>query len=99
MLTNIKNKDLKTIISSFRPGWKEDAVTELASAMHKELSPCFEPLLLDYIERGEENNYAYKDISVNAIMALRSCDFLTAILLLDEYIKDEISGRALILRR
>ena len=100
MLNDISVEDMRQLLASEHPAWKDAAVGKLAEKYTRSLDARLEKVLAHFIQTGERINFRYGEFSLLQIYALReNCSFFTAILMMDAYLKDPVSGKAMILRR
>ena len=94
---------MKALIVRQYPGWDDAYAQRYADQHLAELDPRLKALLYTYATTGKTSNFSYshgaETFSVLEIQAMRRCSYLDAVLLLNNYIHDPLSGRARIMRR
>lgn len=100
MPPQVHPEEIARLIAQAHPGWTTEAVREHARACAKTLDERLLGLLRAHIDTGTTPNFRYGEFSVIQIRRMaRGRSYLDALVLMDAYVKDEASGRALILRR
>ncbi len=98
-MLHINVKEIESLLKKEHPYWNEEAIHRQATDIVNRLDPCFEEPLLALLRGEKSPDYQYGEYSIWRIRAMRHCCDLDAILLLDTYIKDAKTGKALIHRR
>lgn len=100
MLTQTTVDEMERLIAQEHPYWNEQAVKKLAEEYVATFdSRLDEPLRL-YFNGLPAECFRYQDFSIYQIRHLKSGrSFLTAVMMMNEYIKDADNGKRLILRR
>lgn len=100
MPPQVHPEEIARLIAQAHPGWTTEAVQEYACACAKTLDERLLGLLRAHIDTGTTPNFRHGEFSVIQIQRMaRGRSYLDALVLMDAYLKDEASGRALILRR
>lgn len=100
MPPQVHPEEIARLIAQAHPGWTTEAVQEHACACAKTLDERLLGLLRAHIDTGTTPNFRHGEFSVIQIQRMaRGRSYLDALMLMDAYLKDEASGRALILRR
>ena len=99
MLNHISVPELQQLLRASHPGWHPDAVLNLADTYKKNLDSRLESPLLQYLQTGKYIEYSYGDFSLLEICGLRGCAYIDAVILMDQYMRDPVMGRAKILAR
>ena len=100
MPPQVHPEEIARLIAQAHPGWTTEAVQEHACACAKTLDERLLGLLRAHIDTGTTPNFRQGEFSVIQIQRMaRGRSYLDALVLMDAYLKDEASGRALILRR
>lgn len=100
MPPQVHPEEIARLIAQAHPGWTKEAVQEHACACAKTLDERLLGLLRAHIDTGTTPNFRHGEFSVIQIQRMaRGRSYLDALVLMDAYLKDEASGRALILRR
>lgn len=100
MPPQVHPEEIAKLIAQAHPGWTTDAVQEHARAYAETLDERLLGPLRAHIDTGATPNFRHGEFSVTQIQRMaRGRSYLDALVLMDAYLKDEASGRALILRR
>lgn len=100
MPPQVHPEEIARLIAQAHPGWTTEAVQGHACACAKTLDERLLGLLRAHIDTGTTPNFRHGEFSVIQIQRMaRGRSYLDALVLMDAYLKDEASGRALILRR
>lgn len=100
MFKKITVDEMSRLITSDNPTWNEDAILEKAKEYLANCDERLEEPLYHYIQTGETQNLRYGDFSILQIRALQpGRTYLTAVLMMDAYMKDPVAGTAKIFRR
>ncbi len=100
MLTRTSADEIASLLKNDHPTWASVSIQRQAQSYVETLDGRLEDLIRAYLATGTMKNFRHKDFSVLQIQHLvPGRSYFDAILLMDAYLKDERSGRALILRR
>lgn len=97
VFTETQRKKLTDHLLKAHPYWVPQACRDKALWFETELSAELLPLLADWLQTGAEREYAAGAFSVRKIMGLRGVSYLTALELMDLYLKDPWKGQNAIL--
>jgi hypothetical protein len=99
MITTVSRHEMEKIIRLEHPYWADEAIRAEACSLLDRLDESFEKLIVNYIKNGVEEDLGFDEFSINQIRSLRRCGYMQAIDLMDHYMKNPASGKAMILRR
>ena len=99
MITMISQHDMERLIREYDPLMTEDATTRYAQKYIETLDSRFDTALKEFAEKKIETDIREGEFSIRIIRQLKGCGYLQALLLLDDYIKDNRKGRIRILSR
>ncbi len=100
MIRSVSVKELEALVAADHPEWDRRAIEETAKEYAGMLDDRFDEPLRRYVREGEMAELRHGEFSLYLIRAMRkNCSYLQAVVLMDAYLKDELNGKALILRR
>lgn len=99
MLKNITLEQLEQLFRREYPHWAESAYPKHAQRAKETMDERLEEAVIAFAQDGTCTDVREGEFSVHGIQRLRHCGFLEALLLMDEYMKDERAGRMRIMRR
>lgn len=100
MLVSITIDEMERLIAQDYPHRDKRAVRALAEEYVAGFDPRLDEPLRKYLDGMPAESFRYKDFSLFQIRHLKQGrSFLTAVMMMNEYIKDPDSGKLLILRR
>ena len=99
-MINVSSTELEAKYASAHPSWNSDAIHNIVDEFIRNCDSRLEPVIHSYIKNEQELDFEYGEFSIYFIRALRNkCNFLDAIMLMNEYLHDSFKGKALILKR
>ncbi len=99
MMSKISVVQLEKLLRRENPFWDESAYLYYAKQLFQNIDICLEDVILSFIKDGTQKDYRFNEFSIVEIQRLRQCNYLEALLLLNDYIKDPYKGRLRILHR
>ena len=97
MIYSVTQQEMEKLLRREDPLMTDEAVARYAKKYLMEIDRSLEDALEAYIHLGEETNVRAGEFSVKIIQKLRGCQYFQALLLLNGYIKDNETGRSMIL--
>lgn len=79
------------------PFWNPVGCTQRARQLAAGLDPTLERALVAWLATGEEQPFTYGSFSLNAIISLHPTDYLGAVELMKDYMKDPQLGESRII--
>lgn len=94
------NKELlvKEIIN-IHPLYEKKAIEDMANSIINDLNEELSVILENYLETGNKEEFKYKEFTLYMIHDGIGYSYLESIILMNEYIKDNIKGKSMILAR
>lgn len=100
MLNSITIPEMEGLIKTDHPNWAQDAIHNLAQEYINFMDSRLEKPLRTYLDTQKMTDFAHGEFTLLLIRAMKgNCSYLTAVSLMDAYLKDSLNGKALILRR
>lgn len=100
MLTCVTTQELAALIARDHPFWDLGAIMQQAQEYHETMDRRLETALRAYLDTGEQQTFRHGDFSLFQIQQMRpGRSYFTALTMMNAYLRDPESGRALILRR
>lgn len=100
MLKSVSPAELARLLAAEYPLWDADALRRQAEEYVSTLDKRLDAPLRGYLDTGEPVNFRHGEFSILQIQWLRAGrSYLTAVTMMDAYLKDPLNGKALILRR
>lgn len=96
----VTKKDLIEYLKKSHPEWTAEYDAQKAETILLTLDPRLMPVLSALIHEHRQKDFTHGEFSVYFIQALwNHCDYLDAILLMNDYLQDPIHGKAEIIKR
>lgn len=100
MLTKVTAAQMQQLLLKDHPDWDKSYIAQLADKYVSELDSRLDDPLSEYIATGTMTDFKHDEYSLLIIRAIRNnCSYLSAVLLMDAYIKDHYYGKLSIQRR
>ena len=100
MLTKVTQQTMFRLLQEAHPFWAKEALSLRAEEYVQTMDARLDDTLAHFAETGARRNFEFGEFSTLAICALQNnCAYVDAVILMDEYLKDPVAGRAAILRR
>lgn len=97
MITSVNTNQIEAIIKKDHPLWVDEAICSMAEKYISNLDSMLDEPLSHYLNSGVEDDFTYGEFSIKLIQAFRSCSYFDAIVIMNEYIKDPVKGKAKLL--
>ena len=81
------------------PAADGEALQAMTLRFIRELNEELDALVCLYTEKGTKTEYTHGEFTLSLIMGIRKCNYPTAVLLMDSYMKDPCKGKQAILSR
>ena len=103
MLKKVDFNMMKDFIEKQNPTYSKEYVESKAKELTETLDQKLDEIIYTYCTTGQMKDFSHTSGSetfcILEIKAMRSCSYYEAILLMDGFIKDALSGRRSIMRR
>ncbi len=99
MLNKVSEKEMFSFLREIYPFADKDAIANLAKEKIATVDSRLEETIYLYCTQNKPTEFEYGEFSLSFIMQLKNCRFPTAVLLMNEYLKDRSAGKAEILKR
>lgn len=100
MLNSISLSEMEELIKADYPNRASEAIRSLAQEYIDYMDSRLEQSLRTYLDTQKMTDFEHGEFSLLLIRAMKgNCSYLKAIVLMDAYLKDNLNGKALIMRR
>lgn len=95
----INREKLVEEIRVIHPKYEEKVISNIADSIINDLNDELKEILAKYLESGEKSEYKHNEFTLFMIHDGFKYSYLESIILMNEYIKDNLKGKSLNLRR
>lgn len=99
MLKKVDDNIMYNFLREIYPTAEPNALMNKAKENIEGIDSVFDDIIFNYCKDGTLTEYTHGEFCLSLIMALCDCSYPQAIILMDEYIKKPLIGKAKILRR